>query len=56
MRRTHHTANPTYGNQRLRQTFSLPEPGQQDAYANPNQPLAPGVGDAVADFVRRSAH
>ncbi len=29
--------------------------GQQDAYTNPNLPLAPGLGDAVADFVRRSA-
>jgi hypothetical protein len=28
---------------------------QQDAYTNPNLPLAPGLGDAVADFVRRSA-
>jgi fermentation-respiration switch protein FrsA (DUF1100 family) len=29
--------------------------GQQDAYTNPTLPLAPGLGDAVADFVRRSA-
>jgi hypothetical protein len=29
--------------------------GQQDAYTNPNLPLAPGLGEAVADFVRRSA-
>jgi hypothetical protein len=29
--------------------------GQQDAYTNPNLPLAPGLGDAVADFVRRAA-
>ena len=29
--------------------------GQQDAYANPNLPLAPGLGDAVAAFVRRVA-
>jgi alpha-beta hydrolase superfamily lysophospholipase len=29
--------------------------GQQDAYANPDLPLAPGVGDAIATFVRRSA-
>jgi uncharacterized protein len=28
---------------------------QQDAYTNPNLPLAPGLGDAVANFVRRSA-
>ena len=29
--------------------------GQQDAYANPGLPLAPGVGDAVAEFARRAA-
>jgi hypothetical protein len=29
--------------------------GQQDAYTNPNLPLAPGLGDAVAEFVRRVA-
>jgi pimeloyl-ACP methyl ester carboxylesterase len=29
--------------------------GQQDAYANPSLPLAPGVGEAVAGFVRRVA-
>lgn len=29
--------------------------GQQDAYANPSLPLAPGLGEAVAGFVRRAA-
>lgn len=29
--------------------------GQQDAYSNPNIPLAAGLSDAIADFVRRSA-
>jgi hypothetical protein len=29
--------------------------GQQDANANPSLPLAPGLGDAVAAFVRRVA-
>ena len=29
--------------------------GQQETYANPNLPLAPGLGDAVAEFVRRVA-
>jgi len=29
--------------------------GQQDAYSNPNIPLAAGVSDAVANFVRQSA-
>ncbi len=29
--------------------------GQQDAYSNPNLPLAPGLADAVAALVRRSA-
>jgi uncharacterized protein len=29
--------------------------GQQDAYANPSLPLAPGLGDAVAGFVQRVA-
>ena len=28
---------------------------QQDAYANPSLPLAPGLGDAIAAFVRRVA-
>ena len=26
--------------------------GQQDAYANPSLPLAPGLGEALAGFVR----
>jgi alpha-beta hydrolase superfamily lysophospholipase len=30
--------------------------GQQDAYSNPNIPLAAGVSDAIANFVRQSAH
>ncbi len=30
--------------------------GQQDAYSNPNLPLAEGVSDAIANFVRQSAH
>ena len=30
--------------------------GQQDAYSNPNIPLAEGVSDAIANFVRQSAH
>jgi pimeloyl-ACP methyl ester carboxylesterase len=30
--------------------------GQQDAYSNPNLPLAEGVVDAIANFVRQSAH
>jgi hypothetical protein len=30
--------------------------GQQAAYANPELPLAPGLADAIADFVRRVAH
>ena len=30
--------------------------GQVDAYANPDLPLAPGVAEAIADFVRRAAH
>ena len=30
--------------------------GQQDAYANPDLPLAPGVSDAIAKFVRQSAN
>src|SRR5262249_32567051 len=29
--------------------------GQQDAYANPSLPLAPGLSEAVAAFVRRVA-
>jgi pimeloyl-ACP methyl ester carboxylesterase len=29
--------------------------GQQDAYANPNLPLAPGLSDAVAQFARQVA-
>jgi len=29
--------------------------GQQDAYTNPGLPLAPGLGDAVMEFVRRVA-
>ena len=28
--------------------------GQQDSYLNPNLPLAPGVGNAIANFVHRS--
>lgn len=30
--------------------------GQQDAYSNPNIPLATGVGDAIVNFIRQSAH
>ncbi|MBR1091651.1 alpha/beta fold hydrolase [Bradyrhizobium manausense] len=30
--------------------------GQQDAYSNPNVPLAAGLSDAIASFVRRAAH
>src|SRR5258705_338177 len=30
--------------------------GQQEPYANPDLPLAPGLADAIADFVRRVAH
>jgi hypothetical protein len=30
--------------------------GQQDAYSNPHVPLAAGVSDAIADFVRQAAH
>lgn len=30
--------------------------GQQDAYSNPNVPLAEGMVDAIATFVRQSAH
>jgi len=30
--------------------------GQQDAHTNPSLPLAPGLGDAFADFVRRVTH
>jgi hypothetical protein len=30
--------------------------GQQEAYVNPSLPLAPGLADAIADFVRRAAH
>lgn len=30
--------------------------GQQDAYSNPKVPLAAGVGDAIVNFVRQSAH
>lgn len=29
--------------------------GQQDAYANPSLPLAPGLGEKVAEFVKRVA-
>lgn len=29
--------------------------GQQEADANPDLPLAPGLADAIADFVRRVA-
>lgn len=28
--------------------------GQQDAYSNPNLPLAAGVGDAIANFIRQA--
>lgn len=30
--------------------------GQQDAYSNPDVPLAAGVSDAIVNFIRRSAH
>lgn len=29
--------------------------GQQEAYSNPNLPLAPGVSDAIANFIRKAA-